>query len=254
MLEFFERLTISADEASSSSKSRPLPVSTTPVFYTENDELSWRLLLLYCDYYALKLPVPTARNPRISEISRFFDHIANDVQDANDNSYWPIRINHHVNQLESAFLHKMEKHWIFRLGILIQDWLIDPNSNRLRIEIREKFTSQFQAWPEILKSCSFQETTIDNALCRAYAFMIVQCLFKNPIKATIKKTMGTLFATLNNVDFCNPNSCEELYGVSLALKPTSSSCLTINFDRDVTPSAEQKQTNGAEKLYLQKRL
>jgi len=200
----------------------------TPEFYSDDDEISWRLLLLYCDYHASKLPIPTIKNPRISKVIRFFDSMAS-VKGGD--AYLPYRIKNHLCFLTCALNEGTHKHWAFNLATLIQDWLIDPSTQLLREEIREKFSEHFDVWPKVLSACRLDKCAIDNGLCQAYGFMIFQGFLKVVKNNDIALTLSDLCQLLTTANYCTPSSLARSFELSLEDKPKPVPGITMSFDR-----------------------
>ncbi len=248
----FNMLSSPSNSSSSSSSNSLAERIVPPKFYTEDDEICWALLLLYCDYHASNLTIPTMRNPGVSEIKRFFDQLASEQ---GGNSYLPYKIKNHLCFLTRALSEHNEKRWTFELAILIQDWFIDPVTNLLRAEIRDKFAAHFKKWPGLLQSSRLDKNVIDNSLCQAYGFMIFQGFFKIVKDEDTKFSLKSLCRLLAKADYCSPNGLNEIFDIPLEDKTKSAPRLTIprltmSFDRlSINPKGKkikaQKPSNNS---------
>lgn len=182
--------------------------SEHPALENEDDEIAWRLTLLHCDYFALKMPIPTARNPRLAECRRLFDDC--------DITILSPTILMHLRQLN---LDQREVHisiWVWELAELVQQRLISADSGQLYLEIQEKFPNHFRAWPAVLKQLSMQRSEVDNAICSAFVFKIFQFLIDHTCKtvfheASRKRNISKLKhieAQIANVNYTQPNEIQ----------------------------------------------
>lgn len=165
---------------------------------SEDDQIPRRLLLMHCSSNVDVILNPTTRNPKLSELYRYFDNLCTKSTDAS--LYIPKHIQNHLQSLTWHIEHHIKDYWLYTLSHYIQQWMLDSAYN-LKADIVEAIGEENLAPIRVMTLMLYKDNSgIENNLCRAYFSFLAQYLHCADFHVAELKDFSKMIAALN---FCN---------------------------------------------------
>lgn len=163
----------------------------------ESDQIQRRLFVMQCSNNVGSILKPTARNPRLSEIHRYFDNLCTDSSDAS--IYIPKHIQQHLQDLGRHIEHRTTLYWLYTLSYYIQEWILDAGSLKADIEaaIGEENLAPIRS---LVMTLYRSRTEVENGLCRAYFAFLAQYMHRADFHVPELHSFSKIIVKLN---FCN---------------------------------------------------
>ena len=164
---------------------------------SEDEQISRRLLLMHCSSNIRTILNPTARNPRLSELCRYFDNLYKSTTDVS--LYIPRHIQNHLQDLTQHVNQHTTTYWFYTLSYYIQQWMLDSEGN-LKADIVRAIGEENLAAIRTFTAKGNNKSDIENSLCCAYFSFLAQYLHGTHPHAAKLQDFSKTIATLN---FCN---------------------------------------------------